>query len=95
MARKIVYVMFGFAMGFVFSLFVPELGAQYGDTWGGSSKSFDEKIGTTPIPAKYGDLVGIQGTLLYFQGKDGTVYLMRQRSDSEMEKRVVVIPRQE
>ncbi len=94
MKKKIFFVLFGFTLGFIVSnaFFIPELRAQYGFSGG---DTFQETEMRPPLPAKYGKLVGISGIDLYFQGADGTVYLVKPRTQDALDTHVTVIKRSE
>ncbi|MFH0876817.1 MAG: hypothetical protein V1863_01155 [Candidatus Omnitrophota bacterium] len=96
MRKKINFTLFGFVLGFVVAnaLFIPELLAQYG-RWSGAS--FTEMEMQPLLPARFGNLVAVTGSgrRMFFQASDGTVYMVTQRTDTEIDKSVYVIKRSE
>ncbi|MBI5872882.1 MAG: hypothetical protein HZB36_01905 [Candidatus Omnitrophica bacterium] len=92
MFKKMLYGMAGLVVGFVVaSTFFPlESMAQYGL---GGSGGFSEEVMTPEIPAKYGRLVAISGIDMYFQSDDGSVYIVKPRTQSEFNTRVSVVRR--
>lgn len=89
MFKKMLYVVVGLAFGFIFTsaFFIPELKAQ----WGGNS--FSETAMQSLLPAKYGKLVGVSGITMYFQAENGDVYIVKPRTDTELDPAVTVIKR--
>ena len=91
MCKKMFYTIFGFVLGLglASAYLVPELRAQYDST----SNPFTEEKMSPPVPRSYGNLIAISASNLYFQDRDGNVYIVRQRSDTALDSRVAVIPR--
>lgn len=93
MSKKWFYVLLGFAIGFIVAnaFFAPELMAQYGQ-WvsGGSFKETELK---PSIPSSYGNLVSVSNLKFYFQGTDGSIYILEQRTPTEWNSQVTVIKR--
>ena len=90
MFRKMLYVLAGFVIGFVAATFFSaSLFAQMG------SKSYTEDAFSSNIPSNYGRLVGVSGLSMYFEASDGTIYIVRQRTQNDMDSRVSVIKRGE
>jgi hypothetical protein len=90
--KKILFILFGFVFGFFVAsaFFLPELKAQFG-----SSGTFEEADMQPLVPAKYGKLVAVSGIDLYFQGADGSVYIVRPHTDKVLGTQVTVIRRGE
>jgi hypothetical protein len=86
--KKVLYGVFGLVLGFAAAnaVFIPVLRAE-------SGSAFNEKAMDGRVPAKYGKLVTISGTSFYFQGDDGTVYILKQRTNNEFSSDVTVIKR--
>ena len=91
--KKMLYVVFGFVIGFMFAnaFFIPELLAQYG----AKATGFSEEAMQPSVPKEYGKLVAVSGIDLYFQGNDGTVYIVRPHTGNALDSRVTVIKRGE
>lgn len=92
MTKRVLYGIFGFVIGFVVAnvFFIPELMAQLG---GKSSGAFSEDVMEPSVPKSFGKLVGVSGIDLYFQGEDGSVYIVKPRTSGELDTRVTVIKR--
>lgn len=93
--KKVLYVVFGFALGFAIAniVNVPELMAQYGSSK--NSGVFEESAMEPAVPASYGRLVAISGIDMYFQGADGNVYIVKPRTGTTLDTRVTVVKRSE
>jgi len=89
MFKKMLYVVVGFVFGFIFTsaFFIPELRAQW------ESSSLNEMAMQSLLPAKYGKLVGVSGITMYFQADNGNVYIVKPRTDTELDPAVTVIKR--
>jgi len=94
--RKVLFIVVVFFFGFIMAgvFFSPESWAQY-VSGAGAASGYDEVAMTSKVPSSYGNLVAISGIYLYFQGDDGTIYILKQRTQSELDSRVVVIKRSE
>ena len=86
---KVFYVVFGVVVGFMTAsaFFTPELKAQWG------TSSFKEEAMESSLPAKYGKLVAVSGIIMYFQAEDGSVYIVKPRTNTELDSSVTVIRR--
>ena len=86
--KNVFYILIGFLIGLVFAgvFSVVSVRAQL-------SSSFDEEEMSPAVPVTYGKLVAVSGLDLYFQANDGTVHIVRPRTNKELESRVTVIPR--
>jgi hypothetical protein len=91
MRKNIFYVLIGFAVGILSGsvFFIPQLAAQ------SDFGSFQEEKLSTAVPSYFGSLVAVNGVNYYFQGKGGNIYILRQRTGSELDTHVTVIPRSE
>ncbi|OIO35632.1 MAG: hypothetical protein AUJ74_05275 [Candidatus Omnitrophica bacterium CG1_02_44_16] len=91
--KKVLYVVFGFVVGFAIAniVSVPEIMAQSG--FSKNSGVFEESAMEPPVPASYGKLAAISGIDMYFQGENGNVYIVKPRSSSTLDTRVTVIKR--
>ncbi len=90
--KKLFYFVIVFAIGFLMSGFLSSVSfAQLG----AGSGYFSEEEMDTKIPSRYGNLVAISGIYLYFQGPDGTIYILKQKTQSQLDSNVVVIKRGE
>jgi hypothetical protein len=87
-------VLMGFAAGLVVGVIFcsGQLFAQYDM---GGAKNFSEGVMDSRVPAAYGKLVAISGLNFYFQAEDGTVYIVKQQTQSALDPNVVVIKRGE
>ncbi len=85
---KIFYVLMGVLIGVILvGIFsICEVKAQMGST-------FSEEKLTPAVPVVYGNLVAVLNLDMYFQAKDGTVYIVRQRTSKDLDSHVAVIPR--
>ena len=94
MFKKVLYGIAGLAVGFFVAnaFFMPELKAQ---TWGAGSSSFTETTMKSSIPSSYGNLVAIFELGMYFQAQDGTIRIVKPRTNSEFDPNVMVIKRGE
>jgi hypothetical protein len=95
MKKKIMYVLFGFVLGFIATnaFFVPELMAQYG--LGASGTTFSVTEIRPAVPAGYGNLVAVSDLKFYFQDKDGNIHILSQRTPTEWNTQITVIKRGE
>lgn len=93
-SKRIVGVLMGFVGGLVVGVIFcsGQLFAQH-DL--GSSKNFSEEVMDSRVPPGYGKLVAISGLDFYFQGDDGTVYILKQKTQSALDPHVTVIKRGE
>jgi serine protease inhibitor len=89
--KKMLYGLFGFALGFVAAtaFFLPELKAQ--SAFSGAGSAFQESQMQPSLPAKYGKLIAVSGIDLYFQGNDGTVYIVKPRTGNVLDTQVTMI----
>ena len=93
--NKARYVVVGFVVGClvagIFSARLLEAQSMFGDKKKGENFSYDKM--QPSLPASFGYLVAVSGINLYFQGQDGTVYIVKPRSGNSLNTRVTVIPR--
>lgn len=89
--RKMFYVFFGCVMGFMAAnfIFVPNSMAQLGLKDSGFAVTEMEGM----VPASYGKLIAVSGLYLYFQGDDGTIYIVTQHTSKQFDPNVTVIKR--
>jgi hypothetical protein len=87
--KKVLYVLLGFALGFFVAsaFFIPELQAQW------ENGAFNEGTMRPSVPAKYGKLVAVSGIIMYFQAENGNVYIVKPRTDTELDPAVTLIKR--
>jgi hypothetical protein len=92
--RRIGGVVIGFAAGLVVGVVFcsGQLFAQFDS---GGSKNFNEAVMDSRVPASYGKLVAISDVNFYFQAENGTVYVLRQKTQSTLDPNVTVIKRGE
>lgn len=91
MIRRFMYLATGMALGVFFSFFCSDLMAQYESPF--NRGGFEEMPMDSSVPAAYGDLVQVSVPLFYFRASDGTIYVLRQRSDAKWDPTVRVIKR--
>lgn len=91
MRKNIFYILAGFIAGILMgsAFFIPKLAAQ------SDSGNFQEERLSPEVPNRFGSLIAVNGVNYYFQGKDGNIYILRQRTGSELDAHVTVIPRSE
>lgn len=91
MLKKFLYVAAGFVGGVLFAVGgVGELRAQH--EFDDNSK-FTETVVKPSVPGRYGRLVAVSGIDMYFSADDGTVYLVRPRTNGQLDTSVTVIKR--
>ncbi len=87
------YILVGFVLGClgtgIFS--ARALEAQSAFSKGSEGFSYDKM--QPPVPASFGYLVAVSGINLYFQGDNGTVYIVKPRSGNNLDTQVAVIQR--
>lgn len=93
MKRKFMIGLFGFVLGFcVSSIFsIPDLLAQHA-TWA-QGERLQQNPMESAIPKSYGDLKAVSGIEMYFQGEDGTIYIVEPRTAEKLKTEVKVIHR--
>jgi len=93
--KRMVYVLSGFVLGAlvagIFSARSLEAQSLFGAKQKGEKFSYENM--TPPVPARFGYLVAVSGIDLYFQGENGTVYIVKPRSGNSLDTQVSVIPR--
>jgi hypothetical protein len=91
MLKKMLYVVLGFVTGTLFAVVgVGELKAQYGFD---SGSSYAENVMTPSLPGKYGKLVAVSDMSMYFVTDDGTVTIVRPKTNGQLDTSVTVIRR--
>ncbi len=90
--KKVCFVVSVFVLGIVggMVLFSSNIFAQYT-----MLTKYNEEAMASKVPSSYGRLIAVSGIYFYFQNEDGTIYILKQRNQSEFESRVVVINRSE
>jgi len=93
--NKAFYGVTGFVLGClvagIFSARILEAQSAFGDKRKGDNFSYEKM--QPPVPAYFGYLVAVSGINLYFQGENGTVYVVKPRSGNSLDTQVTVIPR--
>ncbi|MFB3919266.1 MAG: hypothetical protein ACE14U_04265 [Candidatus Velamenicoccus archaeovorus] len=91
MLKKMLYVVLGFVTGALFTVVgVGELRAQYGFD---SDSNYAESVMKPSLPARYGKLVAVSDMNLYFAAEDGTVTIVRPKTNGQLDTTVTVIKR--
>lgn len=91
MVKKMFYVVLGFVTGVLFAVIgVGTLKAQYGFD---SSGSYTENTMTPSLPGRYGHLIAVSDMNMYFASDDGTVTIVRPKTNGQLDTTVTVIKR--